>query len=170
MSPGAEEVGGVAGHPQRRPGPGHDVAGIRNDVARAHDHVAAAARHGVGVCINVAVGRENDARVGISVATVLLVSSGPRIRAAVRTTADAILTMAILDRLLHDVQVVHIDGRGYRLRDLDALLSTSAETRPAARLPGSDVHRIRETDLSAGICLFLPCGNLGVLAHRARGT
>ena len=35
---------------------------------------------------------------------------------------DEILTTAILDRLLHHVQVVHIDGRSYRLRELGALL------------------------------------------------
>jgi DNA replication protein DnaC len=31
---------------------------------------------------------------------------------------DEILTTAILDRLLHHVQVLHIDGRSYRLREL----------------------------------------------------
>jgi len=36
---------------------------------------------------------------------------------------DEILTTAILDRLLHHVQVVHIDGRSYRLRELGALLA-----------------------------------------------
>jgi DNA replication protein DnaC len=35
---------------------------------------------------------------------------------------DEILTTAILDRLLHHVQVQHIDGRSYRLRELGALL------------------------------------------------
>jgi DNA replication protein DnaC len=35
---------------------------------------------------------------------------------------DEILTTAILDRLLHHVHVVHIDGRSYRLRELDGLL------------------------------------------------
>ena len=35
---------------------------------------------------------------------------------------DEILTTAILDRLLHHVQVLHIDGRSYRLRELGALL------------------------------------------------
>ena len=35
---------------------------------------------------------------------------------------DEILTTAILDRLLHHVVVVLIDGRSYRLRELDALL------------------------------------------------
>ena len=30
---------------------------------------------------------------------------------------DEILTTAILDRLLHHVQVLHIDGRSYRLRE-----------------------------------------------------
>ena len=36
---------------------------------------------------------------------------------------DEILTTAILDRLLHHVQVVHMDGRSYRLRELGALLA-----------------------------------------------
>jgi DNA replication protein DnaC len=40
---------------------------------------------------------------------------------------DEILTTAILDRLLHHVQVVHIDGRSYRLRDLGALLGAKPE-------------------------------------------
>jgi len=35
---------------------------------------------------------------------------------------DEILTTAITDRLLHHVQVLHIDGRSYRLRELGALL------------------------------------------------
>ena len=40
---------------------------------------------------------------------------------------DEILTTAILDRLLHHVAVVHIDGQSYRLRDLGALLSPTRE-------------------------------------------
>jgi DNA replication protein DnaC len=36
---------------------------------------------------------------------------------------DEILTTAILDRLLHHVHIVHIDGRSYRLRELDKLLT-----------------------------------------------
>ena len=35
---------------------------------------------------------------------------------------DEILTTAILDRLLHHVHIIHIDGRSYRLRELDGLL------------------------------------------------
>ena len=41
---------------------------------------------------------------------------------------DEILTTAILDRLLHHVAIVHIDGKSYRLRELDALLSPAAES------------------------------------------
>jgi len=41
---------------------------------------------------------------------------------------DEILTTAILDRLLHHVVVIHIDGRSYRLRDLDALLKPGTPT------------------------------------------
>mgnify|MGYP001552491500 CR=1 FL=1 len=44
---------------------------------------------------------------------------------------DEILTTAILDRLLHHVQVLHIDGRSYRLRELGALLGP----RPDAPTP-----------------------------------
>jgi len=39
---------------------------------------------------------------------------------------DEILTTAILDRLLHHVHIVHIDGRSYRLRELDGLLRPEA--------------------------------------------
>ena len=35
---------------------------------------------------------------------------------------DEILTTAVLDRLLHHVHIVHIDGRSYRLREIDSLL------------------------------------------------
>ena len=41
---------------------------------------------------------------------------------------DEILTTAILDRLLHHVQVLHIDGRSYRLRELGALLGPRPDT------------------------------------------
>lgn len=37
---------------------------------------------------------------------------------------DEVLTTAILDRLLHHVHIVHIDGRSYRLRELDGLLQS----------------------------------------------
>ena len=40
---------------------------------------------------------------------------------------DEILTTAILDRLLHHVAVVHIDGQSYRLCELGALLSPTRE-------------------------------------------
>jgi DNA replication protein DnaC len=49
---------------------------------------------------------------------------------------DEILTTAILDRLLHHVHVIHIDGRSYRLRDLDALLSPTPDHRPVPPNPG----------------------------------
>ncbi len=38
---------------------------------------------------------------------------------------DEILTTAILDRLLHHVHIVHIDGRSYRLREIGELLQGS---------------------------------------------
>lgn len=40
---------------------------------------------------------------------------------------DEMLTTVILDRLLHHVAVVHIDGQSYRLRALGALLSPTSE-------------------------------------------
>jgi DNA replication protein DnaC len=41
---------------------------------------------------------------------------------------DEILTTAILDRLFHHVQVLHIDGRSYRLRELGALLGPRSDS------------------------------------------
>lgn len=49
---------------------------------------------------------------------------------------DEILTTAILDRLLHHVHVLSIDGRSYRLRELDALLGASSDAAPAPPKPG----------------------------------
>jgi DNA replication protein DnaC len=54
---------------------------------------------------------------------------------------DEILTTAILDRLLHHVHVIHIDGRSYRLRDLDALLSPTPTERPVTPNPGGPVPK-----------------------------
>ena len=39
---------------------------------------------------------------------------------------DDILTTAILDRLLHHVHILHIDGRSHRLREIDGLLKQPA--------------------------------------------
>lgn len=51
---------------------------------------------------------------------------------------DEILTTAILDRLLHHVHIVHIDGRSYRLRELDGLLRPPGTTpAPPARKGGA---------------------------------
>jgi DNA replication protein DnaC len=46
---------------------------------------------------------------------------------------DEILTTAILDRLLHHVYIVHIDGRSYRLRELDGLLQPSTAAADASQ-------------------------------------
>jgi DNA replication protein DnaC len=43
---------------------------------------------------------------------------------------DEILTTAILDRLLHHVHILHIDGRSYRLREIDGLLKQPASDSP----------------------------------------
>jgi DNA replication protein DnaC len=48
---------------------------------------------------------------------------------------DEILTTAILDRLLHHVHILHIDGRSYRLRELNQLLTKPAPSTPS---PGGD--------------------------------
>ena len=46
---------------------------------------------------------------------------------------DEVLTTAILDRLLHHVHVVHIDGRSYRLREIGELLQPAAASPPPRR-------------------------------------
>ncbi len=43
---------------------------------------------------------------------------------------DEVLTTAILDRLLHHVHVVHIDGRSYRLREIGELLQPTTASPP----------------------------------------
>src|SRR5690606_15454978 len=55
---------------------------------------------------------------------------------------DEILTTAILDRLLHHVHLVHIDGRSYRLRELARLLEPQA---PGASPPperGGEIKKL----------------------------
>ena len=81
---------------------------------------------------------------------------------------DEILTTAILDRLLHHVQVL-----AHRRAELPAS-GTQCAPRAAARLAdthpalGPEVaHHPEPHHPSAGICLFTNCGNLGVLAHLA---
>lgn len=49
---------------------------------------------------------------------------------------DEILTTAILDRLLHHVHIVHIDGRSYRLRELDKLLTPPSAGAPSHSADG----------------------------------
>ena len=54
---------------------------------------------------------------------------------------DEVLTTAILDRLLHHVHILHIDGRSYRLREIGELLqaqpggSTSPQSRKGGKQP-----------------------------------
>jgi DNA replication protein DnaC len=50
---------------------------------------------------------------------------------------DEILTTAILDRLLHHVHIVHIDGRSYRLRELDGLLSPATSPTQSLKKGGA---------------------------------
>ncbi|GMV09511.1 MAG: ATPase AAA [Gemmatimonadota bacterium] len=54
---------------------------------------------------------------------------------------DEILTTAILDRLLHHVHIVHIDGRSYRLRELDKLLTPPPAASPPPTPSGGDAPR-----------------------------
>ncbi|MEZ4423048.1 MAG: IS21-like element helper ATPase IstB [Gemmatimonadota bacterium] len=57
---------------------------------------------------------------------------------------DEILTTAILDRLLHHVHIVHIDGRSYRLRELDGLLrSDTVAPSPPPRKGGDPARSTR---------------------------
>jgi hypothetical protein len=53
---------------------------------------------------------------------------------------DEILTTAILDRLLHHVHIVHIDGRSYRLRELDGLLKPPTGAAQPAKKGGASAH------------------------------
>jgi hypothetical protein len=71
---------------------------------------------------------------------------------------DKILTTAILDRLLHHVYVVHIDGRGYRLRALDGLLRPAAGPSPSLRKEKSR----NPQDGGAQKYVFPDCAKLGV--------
>jgi DNA replication protein DnaC len=48
---------------------------------------------------------------------------------------DEVLATAILDRLLHHVHVVNIDGRSYRLRELQGLLQGGASSATPRSLP-----------------------------------
>lgn len=61
------------------------------------------------------------------------VRDGPEIFAS-----DEVLTTAILDRLLHHVHIIHIDGRSYRLREIDGLLNHPASDSPANRRSSKD--------------------------------
>jgi DNA replication protein DnaC len=60
---------------------------------------------------------------------------------------DEILTTAILDRLLHHVHIVHIDGRSYRLRELDGLLQPRVG--PTPQKGGSEKTREDQNNGSA---------------------
>ena len=55
---------------------------------------------------------------------------------------DEILTTAILDRLLHHVHIVHIDGRSYRLREIGELLQGPAPGSPSPQLRKGEKHPV----------------------------
>lgn len=57
---------------------------------------------------------------------------------------DEVLTTAILDRLLHHVHIVHIDGRSYRLRELDGLLNAPEPSSSPHAQKGERINK-RET-------------------------
>jgi hypothetical protein len=74
------------------------------------------------------VGRSHCSTASLSlVARVLPLDRPAELRITGDLADDEILTTAILDRLLHHVAVVHIDGQSYRLRELGALLSPNRE-------------------------------------------
>jgi DNA replication protein DnaC len=52
---------------------------------------------------------------------------------------DEVLAGAILDRLLHSATVLNIQGRSYRLKELDAQLSEQASTTTATELGGPEL-------------------------------
>ena len=52
---------------------------------------------------------------------------------------DEVLAGAILDRLLHSATVLNIQGRSYRLKELDAQLSEQASTTTAPELGGPEL-------------------------------
>jgi hypothetical protein len=69
----------------------------------------------------------------------IVVTSNKHVRDWLEVFAgDEILTTAILDRLLHHVHIVHIDGRIYRLRELDKLLTPPAAASPPPTPSGGD--------------------------------
>ncbi len=68
---------------------------------------------------------------------------------------DEILTTAILDRPLHHVHIIHIDGRSYRLREIDGLSG-----RPTP-LPGEEV--------TSRQLKYPGCVSLGVSLHLGAG-
>jgi hypothetical protein len=81
---------------------------------------------------------------------------------------DEILTTPILDRLLHRIHVIHIYGRRYRLRDLDALLNPATEPRlqpptlggtvPPTPNPNLELVREFACQFSTGIWVYLHNG------------
>jgi hypothetical protein len=90
----------------------------------------------------------------------LLLTSNKHVRCWPEIFAgDEILTTAVLDRLLHHVAVVHIDGQSYRPRELGALLSPNRE------VPRGPDGRPNDPRSGAGLCLSIRGGNLGVLAQ-----
>jgi hypothetical protein len=76
---------------------------------------------------------------------------------------DEILTTAILDRLLHHVHILTIDGRSHRLRQLDSLLAASTE--PVALHPRLEVQPPPTTANGVRQCACSRTAGLWVYLH-----
>jgi hypothetical protein len=81
---------------------------------------------------------------------------------------DEILTNAILDRLVHHVEAVRIDGRSYRLRDIGALLGA----KPESVLPPSQKEESNATKAIRRVRAFASLQSAGVwvVLHSSRGA
>ncbi len=76
------------------------------------------------------------------------VSNGPEIFAG-----DEVLTTAILNRMLHHVHIIHIDGRSYRLREIDGLLRSSPPPTPQPK-------EVTSIQLEYSVCVTLDVSQL----------
>ena len=65
-------------------------------------------------------------RTGAEKASLILASNQSFVVDSGEIFSDQALATAILDQLLHHNQVVNINGRGYRLRDLEQAVSLRA--------------------------------------------
>jgi DNA replication protein DnaC len=75
---------------------------------------------------------------------------------------DEVLAGAILDRLLHNATVLNIQGRSYRLKELDAQLNGGATQSTAAPVPSTTAP----ADTGSDNQLPFPCPEMGESAER----